>query len=275
MKDPRSELPEAEVERLLAHALRLADTCRETVERVTASGFEVERKADRSLVTTADREAELAFRTLARELTPQAGVLGEEFGLEREEAPLRWVIDPVDGTAEFAAGLPVWGTIIGLFWRGEPLLGVIDHPALDLRSHAAFGRGAFCNERRLRIEDFPDADFDGSERVGTPSRAAFVKHRDEGARFDALVRAHRNFRVFHTCLTHTSAANGALDAALEWDQPIWDLAATRILVEEAGGRYRSIRVREQAGTGQVHCAVFGRPRLVDSVVRALMPDLPL
>ena len=267
--DPRTSLPARQIETLLGNALQLADALRDTIARVVESGFEVERKADRSLVTSADREAELRFRELAATLTPEAGVLGEEFGHDRPEAEFKWVIDPVDGTAEFAAGLPVWGTITGLWFQGEPLLGVVDHPALGLRSHAAFGRGAFANGRRLDLQDWPLPTFDGSERVGTPSRAAFVKFRDEGARFDALNLAHRNIRVFHTCLTHSSAANGALDAALEWDAPLWDLGATRILIEEAGGRYTTLRSREQADLGTVYCAVFGRPRLVASLLEVL------
>ena len=269
--DPRSDITQTQVDELLGHALTLADALRDRIAEVVVSGFEVEHKADRSLVTTADREAELRFRELAATLTPEAGVLGEEYGHDRPESEFTWVIDPVDGTAEFAAGLPVWGTIIGLWYRELPLLGVIDHPALALRSHAAFGRGAYANGRRLTVAEWPANGFDGSERVGTPSRSAFVKFRDEGARFDALNLKHRNIRVFHTCLTHSSAANGALDAALEWDAPIWDLGATRILIEEAGGRYTTIRTREQAGLGTVYCAAFGRAALVDSLV-ALLAD---
>ena len=270
-EDPRKTLPVKQVRQFLEHALALADALRDTIAGVVAQGFEVERKADRSLVTTADREAELRFRDLAAKLTPEAGVLGEEFGHDRPGADFTWVIDPVDGTAEFAAGLPLWGTIAGLWFRGEPLVGVIDHPALALRSHAAFGLGAFANGKRLEVQDWPRDGFDGSERVGTPSRAAYVKFRDEGARFDRLCLAHRNIRVFHTCLTHSSAANGALDAALEWDAPLWDLGATRILLEEAGGRYEVIRQREQEAVGTVYCAVFGRPKLVDSLAAVLSP----
>ena len=269
MSDTRSTLPAARVATLLGHALVLAGALRDTIAAVVESGFEVERKADRSLVTTADREAELRFRELAAELVPEAGVLGEEFGHDRPDAEFTWVIDPVDGTAEFAAGLPVWGTITALWFQGEPLLGVIDHPALGLRSHAAFGHGAFANGQRLHLQDWPLKAFDGSERVGTPSRTAFVRFRDEGARFDALNLAHRNIRVFHTCLTHRSAANGALDAGLEWDAPLSDVGATRILVEEAGGKYTTIRSREQPGLGTVYCAAFGRPLLVDSLVEVL------
>ena len=272
MSDPRDEVPAGQLDALLANALALADALRDTIAGVVADGFEVEHKADRSLVTTADRTAEQRFRELAAKLTPEAGVLGEEFGHDRPEAEFKWVIDPVDGTAEFAAGLPTWGTITGLWFREEPLLGVIDHPALALRSHAAHRRGAFANGRRLRVEDWPLDSFDGSERVGTPSRATYVKFRDEGERFDRLCLAHRNIRVFHTCLTHSSAANGGLDAALEWDAPLWDLGATRVLVEEAGGRYTTVRAREQAGVGTVYVAAFGRPKLVDSLARVLGED---
>jgi len=78
-----------------------------------------------------------------------------------------------------------------------------------------------------------------------------------------------NCRTFHTCYAHLLAASGGLDAAIEWEVRIWDLAATRILVEEAGGRYREVRAREQPGVGTVYSAAFGRPRLVTALAAEL------
>lgn len=269
MRDPRDALSAAQVGAWLGHALALSDLCRRTIEQVSAAGLSVERKADRSLVTSADRAAEQAVRASAAERTPEAGVLGEEFGQSRPEAEFTWVIDPIDGTAEFAAGLPLWGTIIGLWYRGLPLAGVIDHPALGRRAHAAWRAGAYLDGQRLVLEDLPATGPSGTERIGTPSRTAFVKFRDAGARFDALARTLPNLRIFHTCLTHTSAASGALDAALEWDAPDWDLGATRILVEEAGGAYRTLSERVHPELGRVSSAVFGRPRLVEAIAALL------
>ncbi len=263
--DPRGEIASAERAGLLALALELADGCRGAIDDAVAAGIAIDAKPDRSLVTSADRAAERAFRDLLASRDPQAGIIGEEYGRERESADLQWVVDPIDGTAEFAAGLPLWGTIIGCYLRGWPLVGVLDHPALGVRAHAAHREGAWMNGARLNLDDPGATGLDGRERLGLPSRAGFNRYHDEGEIFERLTRAHPNCRTFHTCYAHLLAASGGLDAAVEWEVRIWDLAATRLLVEEAGGRYLALRTREQQGVGTVYSAAFGRPALVEAV----------
>ena len=92
----------------------------------------IERKADQSLVTEADREAERAMRETIRSAFPEHGIIGEEFGEENATADYVWVLDPIDGTKPFVAGCPLFGTLICLVERGQPILGAIHNPVLDL-----------------------------------------------------------------------------------------------------------------------------------------------
>ena len=270
MTDFRDEVSVARRRELLAAALELADLCAETTASIVASGFEISSKADASLVTTADMETERAFRKRIRERFPAMAVLGEELGEELgasdESSDFCWVIDPIDGTAEFASHLPVYGCIIGLHYKELPLLGVIDHRALGLRAHGAHELGAFVNGERLHLEDWAPEAVGPGARIGLPSLASFLRPGDSSAVFRAIVDEFPNFRAYHTCYAHTLAAMGGLDAAMEWDTPLWDLAATQILVEEAGGAYRTVRVVRPAGRGKLYSAVFGRPAVVERLV---------
>lgn len=263
--DPRRRVDAAKIENLLQAALQCADRCREVISEVREKGVEADSKPDLSIVTNADLAAERAFRAQVERDFPDMGVIGEEFGVLRPEAAYQWVIDPVDGTADFARGLPTWGSIIGLFYHAAPVVGVIDHPDLGLRVHAAYGLGAHRNNERIALEENMSSRSALSGRIGLPSRSSFSRCNKDGHVFDALARAHPDFRVLRTCLAHTYAATGQLDAAVEWDANLWDMAATRILVEEAGGRYLCVRERDQVGTGKLYCAVFGRPALVDRI----------
>ncbi len=264
-RDPRRRLNAARLRKLLEAALRYADRCRDVVSKARSEGFEIDAKPDCSIVTSADLAAERAFRQGVEKDFPEMGVIGEEFGASNPQAQFQWVIDPVDGTADFARGLPTWGSIIGLFLEGSPVAGVIDHPDLGIRVHAAYRLGAHCNDARIKLEENAMARGALSGRVGLPSRSSFTRCGKDGHVFDLLARAHPDFRVLRTCLTHAYAATGQLDAALEWDANVWDLAATRIIVEEAGGRYLCVREREVKGTGVLYCAVFGRTPLVERI----------
>ncbi|MDH3189788.1 MAG: histidinol-phosphatase [Acidimicrobiia bacterium] len=97
-------------------------------ERFVARAFETELKDDRSVVTATDREAEEIMRRMISTHYPSHGVIGEEFGSHRTDAEYVWTLDPIDGTISFVAGIPLFGTLIGLLERGKPVLGVINQP---------------------------------------------------------------------------------------------------------------------------------------------------
>ena len=266
MTDLREEVSTERRRELLDTALELADLCAATTASIVDSGFVVSKKADDSLVTTADVETERAFRECVQERFPDMGVLGEELGDSDQSTDFRWIIDPIDGTAEFARHLPVYGCIIGLHYKEQPLLGVIDHQAMGIRCHAGFGLGAFANGERLAIDDCGPGEEGAGARIGLPSLAGFLRPTDSTPVFRAIVDAYPNFRVYHTCYAHTLAAMGGLDAAMEWDTPLWDLAATQILIEEAGGSYQWLKDNQVPGEGRFYSAVFGKPAIVDRLV---------
>src|SRR3954466_13704764 len=116
------------LDRYVAAAVAAADAAGDVIRPFFRSSIPADLKADQSPVTVADRNSELAMRAVLRRLCPDCGILGEEFGVERPEARLRWVLDPIDGTRAFITGRPTFGSLIALVDGDAPLLGIIDQP---------------------------------------------------------------------------------------------------------------------------------------------------
>lgn len=273
--DKRGEISLEERRQYLDKALEFVKETRSVIKSVIQKGLKVTSKPDKSLVTTADIEAEKEFRRKVAKAYPDFGVIGEEMGAMNPEADFQWIIDPIDGSSELANGMPLYGTIIGLYYKGHPLIGVIDHPAFNSCCYGAYGLGTFCDGKQVFLTDFETGNFDGTERVATATRSNFLRYGDEGQRFDTLAKVHPNIRIYFCCYIHTCAITGAVDAAVEWNVRLWDIAATQLLIEEAGGKYHCIRQTEQPGVGTVYCAVFGKPTLVSAIVNLFDSSLKL
>ena len=125
---PGSAASPAELDRFIAAAEAAADVAGAVVRPFFRADVAIDTKSDRSPVTIADRTAEKAMRAVLAERFPDHGILGEEFGLERPEARLRWVLDPIDGTRAFVSGRPTFGTLIALLDGETPIVGS-DRPA--------------------------------------------------------------------------------------------------------------------------------------------------
>src|SRR5690606_19419120 len=143
-------------------ALRLADVAdAQSLPRFDAADLEISRKADRSHVTDADLATERAIRSLLTEERPADGIFGEEFGSEGD-THRQWIIDPIDGTANFLRGVPLWGTMIALAIDGVPQVGVVSMPALGRRWWASAGGGAWtatgAGPRRITVSDVDSLD---------------------------------------------------------------------------------------------------------------------
>jgi inositol-phosphate phosphatase/L-galactose 1-phosphate phosphatase/histidinol-phosphatase len=184
---PETDTPVSRPDDFVALAERLAAVAGDIVLRHFRRPIEIERKADESPVTLADREAEAAMRALIAERFPDHGVVGEEQESTGAEAEYVWVVDPIDGTKRFISGHVQFGTLIGLLRNGAPLLGVIDMPAMGERWIGVAGRPTTHRDRngtreaRVRpctgLDEailfatsphmFPGADFDAFERVRT------------------------------------------------------------------------------------------------------------
>ena len=224
-------------------------------------GVEVTLKADATPVTQADREAERAIVEILGRAFPEYGVLGEEFG-GRGSTDVRWIVDPIDGTKNFVRGIPLWATLIALEERGEVTVGVVHNPARGDLYTARRGGGAWKNGERVRVSD-----------VSTLDRA-FLVHAGlsilrEAGHWDGFVRlvdATDRQRGFGDYVGYGLLAEGKAEIYLEVDLKPWDLAAPRILVEEAGGRFTDLAGRPTIYSGT---ALATNGRLHDAVLALL------
>lgn len=232
----------------LRFALELADLSDPiSSARFRSRDLRVETKPDATFVTEADRAVEGALRERIAERAPGDAVLGEELGSSGGERPngRRWILDPIDGTHGYMRGIPIWATLIALEIDGDLVVGVASAPALGHRWWGARGLGAFADGRPIhvsavdRIED-AHISFDsvaGLERAGL------------GERFLALAGRCWRTRAFGDFWQHMLVAEGAVDIVVEPSVSLWDLAASKVIVEEAGGRFTDLAGESRADGG--------------------------
>jgi histidinol-phosphatase len=194
-------------------------------------GVTVETKADRSPVTLADLEAEACLRARIEERFPEHAIRGEEFGSIREGAPCRWLLDPIDGTASFIRGSPLWGVMVAVETQTQPMVGVVHFPALGETVWASRGGGAWWNGKRARVSEV--ADLQAATLLYTDPRGFTVAGREAG--FDHIRRAVRFERTWGDCYGHALVATGRAEIMLDPILNEWDAAALLPILEEAGG----------------------------------------
>jgi histidinol-phosphatase len=222
-------------------ALRIADAADAiSLERFRSNDLDVSTKPDRSFVTDADLAVERRIREILTEERPQDGILGEEYGTAGSTAR-QWIIDPIDGTANYLRGVPIWGTLISLAIDGVPVVGVVSSPALEKRWWAADGSGAWSSLRSgepeqlrvSRVEKLADAS------VSFQS----VTQWDDAGYLDqlvALTRASWRDRAYGDMWAYMLLAEGLVDAVGEFDVKEYDVAALVPIVREAGGATSAI-----------------------------------
>jgi fructose-1,6-bisphosphatase/inositol monophosphatase family enzyme len=255
-----------DIQRYHTAAVELADEARRIITPALERGFAVKTKVDRSLVTEVDQAVERRMRELIDRWFPDHGVIGEEYPPTRPDSPFQWIIDPIDGTEEFVNGIPTFGAMLALHHRGVPLVGVIDHAALDLRVDAGVGLGAFRNGQRIRLAAAPVSQEPESVRLALSARINFTRHIDEGRLFETLTRLYPNHRIYRAAYAHTAAVTGAVDAMVDMHNHVWDLAPSKVLIEEAGGVWEVVRDFPSADGGRLLSAVFGKAAVVERLV---------
>ncbi len=214
----------------VALAERLADRAGEIVRSHFRRPAALDLKPDASPVTEADREAEQAMRELIRASFPDHGVIGEEFAAERADADHVWVLDPIDGTAGFVTGEPVFGTLVALTHRGVPILGVIDQPISRERWLGARGRATTLNDAPARTRACPDI---GRAALYTTGPEWFTGP-DEAA-FRRLSGSVGLCRYGADCYAFGLLASGFVDFVVETGMGPHDFCALVPVVEGAGG----------------------------------------
>jgi histidinol-phosphatase len=227
------------MEDLLPSLLELAVEAARAPSQLILSGFRnanlsAEQKYDGSPVTHFDREAERTIRAFLAARQPQPWpVLGEELGDDTGQARHRWVVDPIDGTLAFTRGLPTFGTLLAFedVAARRALIGVIHLPAMGETYWAARGLGAWCNGERIYVAPPRELrDCLISVTAEHHFRLAGIADSHEQLRAQAP-----HLRCYGDCWGHAMVARGAVDALCELRLCRWDIAASEVIVEEAGG----------------------------------------
>jgi histidinol phosphatase-like enzyme (inositol monophosphatase family) len=223
---------------LIQAAESAADAAAAVIRPLFRTGLGADRKYDDSPVTEADRAAEQAMRTVLSRQFPEHGILGEEFGLQNEQARLRWVLDPIDGTRAFITGRPVFGILVALLDANAPILGVIDQPLTGERWIGVAGqrtrfRGPLGGRVGCRsCPNLADAELScTSTDVFGPAGVG-----GDLARWQRLHSAARRTSYGGDCYAYGLLALGQIDAIAESTMNVWDWAALVTVVEGAGGR---------------------------------------
>jgi histidinol-phosphatase len=214
----------------LALAGALADKAGAILRRYFRSDLLVESKHDNTPVTVADREAEAEMRALIEARFPDHGVLGEEHGRTRPEADYVWVIDPIDGTKSFISGVPLFGVLIALTFKGVPVLGVIDQPILRERWSGAEGRKTTLNGKPVATRAC-SALADATLYATSPDMFA-------DADADAFARVRKAVKLARygaDCYAYALLAAGFIDLVVEAGLKPYDFCALAPVVEGAGG----------------------------------------
>ncbi len=232
--------PQAVLRQWLAFAHEACDAADEIALHHFRQDLDLERKPDRTFVTVADQGIEREIRSRIRSRYPDHGLVGEEYGDEAGAGGTRWYIDPIDGTHNFIRGVPVFATLLAVEHDGELQLGMISAPAMRQRWFACRGGGAWSRdtggERQIRVSrvaGLEDAQLLYGSRTETVASGLMPG-------FDALIAGAWRERGFGDFWAYALLAEGAAEAMFETGAHPWDLAATMVLVEEAGGRVTDV-----------------------------------
>lgn len=221
-------------------------------------GVAVDTKDDLSPVTVADREAERLMRYLIEKRFPDHGIIGEEYGKTREDAETVWVLDPIDGTRSFVAGVPLFTNLVGVLHRGESVVGVINAPAMGECVDAAIGGG--CRWNGVPTEVAEADDVDRSLALTSSTGTLYQLQPEFCCAYLARFPFHRTWADgYGYLMVATGRAQAMVDAVLE----LWDAAALLPVITEAGGIYTS-----WGGEATIHsrCAVAATPAVYPEVM---------
>ena len=237
----------------LALALRLADAADAIALPLFRSGLSIETKLDLTPVTEADRAVETELRRLIEAERPADAILGEEHGATAGGAR-RWILDPIDGTRNYARGVPIWATLVALEEAGIVRLGVVSAPALGHRWWAERGVGAFADGVSMRVSAISQIE------------SAVLSLSLDNPLPELATRAWHS-RGLGDFWAHMLVAEGAVDGAIDSvEVSEWDLAAVQVVVEEAGGTLTDASGASRIDSGT---AVTSNGLLHDKLLAAL------
>ncbi len=224
----------------LRTALTAARAAEVIVRKYYKSGLAAQLKADNSPVTQADVESEAAIRAVLSAEFPEHGFYGEELGQESLDADYVWLIDPIDGTKAFVRGYPVFSVQIALMHKGEIIVGVSNAPCWNMETgetcYAEQGQGAYLNGQRIQVSGIGALE----EATLSTGNLASLTRSERWNKLGALIPRLHRVRGYGDFLHYHWLASGKLDAVLESDVSILDVAALSVIVREAGGDFTDL-----------------------------------
>lgn len=208
----------------------LADESGAIIKKYFRTELNVDSKADDSPVTIADKKAEEIMRELIMKEFPAHGILGEEFGIHNKDAEYQWVLDPIDGTKSFICGALSFGTLIALTKKGEPVLGVINHPVLN---EFLIGDNVttLLNGNKVNLRGCDNI----SEAVLLTTDQKNIGEFQDKDKFDKLVNAVKLYRMWGDCYGYYLVATGFADIMIDAIMSPWDSMALIPVIKGAGG----------------------------------------
>lgn len=215
---------------------RLATSSGDTILPFFRTSLTIDNKQpgrDFDPVTEADRAGEAVMRRLIKASFPQHGIIGEEFGNEREDADYVWVLDPIDGTKSFIAGFPVWGTLIALLHKGTPVFGMMHQPFIGERFSGDNGSASYKGppgERRLSVRRCT-----ALKEATLFTTSPLLMNEADRAIFEKVQAETRLTRFGGDCYAYCMLAAGQLDLVIETELKPYDIAALIPIVTGAGG----------------------------------------
>ncbi|HEY6621683.1 MAG TPA: inositol monophosphatase family protein [Steroidobacteraceae bacterium] len=216
----------------LQAALDAADKASLIARSLYQRNIDIRIKADKSPVTEADVRCEMAIREIVEARFPTHGFYGEETGMHGQDAEYLWIVDPIDGTKAYVREYPMFSTQIALMRNGEIILGVSSAPVYGEVAYAERGRGAFLNGRPIAVSNLSTIESAHLSCGNMKSLATGA----QWTRYGAMVARLNRIRGYGDFLHYHLLASGKIDAVIETDINILDIAACVAIVNEAGGR---------------------------------------
>jgi histidinol phosphatase-like enzyme (inositol monophosphatase family) len=226
-------MPEPDLRELLDFATDAARQAGQITLEYFQTGVEVDRKADDSPVTIADRTAEQKLEELIHSRYPEDAIIGEEFGDRPGNSGRSWIVDPIDGTKSFVHGVPLYGVMIGVEIDDESVVGVVHLPALDEMVCAAKGLGCQWNGKPAGVSNVTHL----NEALLCATDFESFDENGKGDAYRNLRKEVRLARGWGDCYGHVLVATGRAEMMLDPIMNVWDCAALLPIVEEAGGVY--------------------------------------
>ncbi|MFT5112084.1 MAG: inositol-phosphate phosphatase/L-galactose 1-phosphate phosphatase/histidinol-phosphatase [Parasphingorhabdus sp.] len=216
----------------VSDAKRFADISRSIIREEIYLPREVEVKSDATPVTPIDKKVERALRAEIEKTFPEHGIVGEEYDTVHQDSDYVWVLDPIDGTMAFIAGLPTFSTLIALTWRGSPILGVMDSPITEERWIGVDGVGTTLNGKTISSRPCQSLD---KAFTHTSSPLYFEPSASDLAAYNRFKNAVQFLIFGGGCHAFGRVAHGYIDVAIETAHDIHDYMALVPIVSNAGG----------------------------------------